>query len=281
MWTMSTKLPGRISADLVKLLIVLGLAGYFQATAEAQQAQQLNVSIRVVPERGRLVIEGSSAPASAWSFRDTYGGVVGLGNRIEQFSLIDDEDREVQIRRLAPGHFDATKPAARFRYEVNLAPPIRASDSATVSWLNKERGLLMLVDLLPVFSSDDKVIKGATVKFTLPDAWAVHSNEPERQPREFNVSDVSRAVFVAGARLRTSQINEAGMSFSYVCDGDWAFNDREGLELAGLVLRAHRETFGGMPAKQGMFILLPFPQAAGPSQWAAETRGVTVTLLIG
>src|SRR5437773_1596947 len=140
MWTMSTKLPGRISADLVKLLIVLGLAGYFQATAEAQQAQQLNVSIRVVPEWGRLVIEWNSAPTTAWSFRDIYGGVVVLGNRIELFSLLDDEGREVKVRRLAPGHFDATKPAARFRNEVNLAPPIRASDSATVSWLNKERG---------------------------------------------------------------------------------------------------------------------------------------------
>src|SRR5205807_1591093 len=51
--------------------------------------------------------------------------------------------------------------------------------------------------------------------------------------------------------------------------------------LAGKVLKANREVFGAMPAKQGSLILFPFPQAVGPSQWSAETRKSTVTLLMG
>src|SRR5207248_5063564 len=75
--------------------------------------------------------------------------------------------------------------------------------------------------------------------------------------------------------------NESGMLFSLVTDGDWAFADREALELAGKVLKAHREVFGAIPAKQGSLILFPFPQTVGSSQWSAETRNSTVTLLMG
>src|SRR5256714_7111637 len=36
-----------------------------------------------------------------------------------------------------------------------------------------------------------------------------------------------------------------------------------------------------MPAKKAMLVLFPFRQQFGPSQWRAETRGRTVTLLMG
>jgi len=71
------------------------------------------------------------------------------------------------------------------------------------------------------------------------------------------------------------------MLFNLVTDGEWAFSDREVLELAGKVLEAHREVFGAMPAGQANLILFPFPQAVGPNQWSAETRRSTVTLLMG
>src|SRR4029450_8749150 len=45
--------------------------------------------------------------------------------------------------------------------------------------------------------------------------------------------------------------------------------------------KAEREVFGAMPAKQGTLILLPFPRTVSASEWSAETRGSTVTLLIG
>ena len=226
-------------------------------------------------------MQGSSAPASVWSFLDSYASVVGLANRIERFTLFDERGNEVQVRKLAPGQFNSPKPAPRFRYEVNLKPPVMAADSAMVSWLNNERGLLMLKDLLPLSFRRDKGGPGAIMRFTLPEHWRAYSSEIETGTDEFDVRDVDQAVFAVGAQLRASQINESGMLFSLVTDGDWAFADREALELAGKVLKAHREVFGAMPAKQGNLILFPFPQAVGPSQWSAETRKSTVTLLMG
>jgi predicted metalloprotease with PDZ domain len=71
------------------------------------------------------------------------------------------------------------------------------------------------------------------------------------------------------------------MTLSFVSDGDWAFTDGEALELAGKVLKAHHEVIGSMPSKQAALILFPFPQNAAASKWSAETRGSTVTLLMG
>jgi len=50
--------------------------------------------------------------------------------------------------------------------------------------------------------------------------------------------------------------------------------------LAAKVLKAHRDVCGSMPAKQSTLIVLPF-QGLLTDRWSAETRGSTVTLLMG
>src|SRR5207245_10372348 len=170
------------------------------------------------------------------------------------------------ICKIAPGQFDSPKPAARFRYEVSLKPPAFAMDSAMVSWLNQERGLLMLADLLPLSLGRKTGGSSAIVRFTLPEQWRVYSSEIEKTQNEFDVRDVNQAVFAVGARLRASQISESGMLFSLVTDGEWAFAGREALGLAGRVLKAHREVLGAMPAKQGSLILFTFSYTVGQSQ---------------
>ncbi|PYS68153.1 MAG: hypothetical protein DMF73_17510 [Acidobacteria bacterium] len=262
-------------------MLALGSLGLLSCAAANTSAQQLNATIHLLPDASRVIVDGSSPPASVWSFLDSYASVVGLANRIERFTLFDEGGNEIQVRKIAPGHFDSPKPAARFRYEVSLKPPAFAMDSAMVSWLNQERGVLMLADLLPLSLGRKTGGSSAIVRFTLPEQWRVYSSEIEKTQNEFDVRDVNQAVFAVGARLRASQISESGMLFSLVTDGDWAFADREALELAGKVLKANREVFGAMPATQGNLILFPFPQAVGPSQWSAETRKSTVTLLMG
>ena len=98
----------------------------------------------------RLVVEGERDVGSQiWSFPKTYGGLLGLGERINALVVTDGNGRNVQVRKLGPGEYKAETQATRFRYEVNLEPPARAADSAYVSWLTSDRGLLMLGDLLP------------------------------------------------------------------------------------------------------------------------------------
>jgi hypothetical protein len=262
-------------------LSALGSIGLLLLTSSSVQAQQWTATVRVLPDANRVIVEGRSAPASVWSFLDSYASMVGLANRVERFTLIDEGGNETPARKIAPGQFDSPKPAARFRYEVSLKPPLMAPDSAMVSWINDSRGLLMLADLLPLSFRRNGNDSNAIIRFTLPQQWRVYSSEIAKGQNEFEVRDAGQAVFAVGSQLRTSQINESGMLFNLVTDGEWAFADREALELAGKVLKAHREVFGAMPASQASFILFPFPQAVGPSQWSAETRRSTVTLLMG
>ena len=255
---MSTQLSkgfrGFVDMALSAVLLIL-------CASSAAIAQQLDVTISVLPDSNRAVIECNSASSTRWSFRDSYAGIVGLGNRIERFVLFDDRGEEITPRQLAPGQFESTKAASHFRYEVSLQPPAKAFDSARVSWLTRERGLLMLADLLPV-SSDDSPGKGTSVRFKLPDTYVVYSHEARESQNAFKVRETDRAVFAVGPRLRASNLTESGMSFSLIADGAWAFTDGEALEMIGTVLKAHRRVFGAMPAKQGTLVLFPFPQAA-------------------
>ena len=247
-------------------------------------AQQAKVEIRVLPgSAGRIVVDGSCAPATAWSFRDSYAGVLNLGSRIDGLTLSDAAGAQVSNRKIAPGQFQAAAPATRFRYEVSLAPTGRAADAARVSWVSAERGLLMLRDLLPVSgtAANDQVRERVTVRLSLPPGWVAHSNEAPNVGGEFEIADADLAVFAVGDRLRISTTNASGMTLSLVAAGEWAFNDAEALELAGKVLKAHGAVFGGVPSRQATLILFPFPQNSAADKWSAETRGSSVTLLLG
>ena len=71
------------------------------------------------------------------------------------------------------------------------------------------------------------------------------------------------------------------MEFVFATAGEWAFSDEEALALAERILKEHAETFGGAAGESVMLALSPFPRAAGADRWSAETRGTTVTLLVG
>jgi predicted metalloprotease with PDZ domain len=275
---MSTRLWHSFERKFVILLGLLALVGGVSAGAAAQQ---VSLRIRVVPETSRIEIEGNCPATARWSFPDSYGGVLGLGNRIESFVVLDESGAEVEARKIAPGQFDSAKAVSHFRYQVNLRAPASSSDSARVSWLNQQRGLLMLADLLPVISGKHIGATPASVRFEAPESWTVQSSDRESSQSAVEVSDIDRAVFAVGKSLRSSRLTESGMSFRLVADGEWAFADADVSEMAARILKAHREVFGAMPAKQGTLILFPFPGAAAASQWSAETRGATVTLLMG
>jgi hypothetical protein len=275
---------------LTVALSIVALCG----AAPTARAQQMTVTIRVIPESARAVIEGNSPPTTSWSFRDSYAGVLGLGNRIESFRLFDAHGLEISTRKIAPGQFDAATPASTFRYEVNLAPPIGAAEASMVSWVNQERGLLMLGELLPGsrlraltngeaarVANENTESRSVSVKLDLPDGWLAYSNERQTGPRGFETTDGDRAVFAIGNHLRGSRRTVSEMTLTLVADGQWAFEDSDAIELAARVIKAHREVLGSMPTNRATLILIPFPQQGAGNKWSAETRGSTVTLLMG
>src|SRR6476660_1467298 len=103
-------------------------------------AQSLSVTVEVLPAApGRLLVQGSAAPRQSWSFRDSYAGILGLGNRVRGFQLFDANGKQVRVRRIAPGQFASDQPATNFKYEIELAPGSRLSDAAFTSWLTPDR----------------------------------------------------------------------------------------------------------------------------------------------
>jgi hypothetical protein len=285
----STKSHETARAKPVQLrhfVIALNCVAVLICLPSLAHAQKARVEIRVLPNStGRIIVDGSCAPATTWSFRDSYAGVLNLGSRIERVKLFDAAGTEVTIRSIAPGQFQAATPATKFRYEVSIAPPGRAADAARVSWLSSERGLLMLRDLLPSWVADapanDHVRERVTVRLSLPQGWVAHSNEAPNVGGEFEIADADLAVFAVGDHLRISTTTTSGMTLSLVAAGQWAFTDAEALELATKVLKAHRDVFGAAPSRQATLILFPFPQSGAPDKWSAETRGPSVMLLIG
>ncbi len=269
--------PGARLRNLTKMVLVVLVLTW--GSAVEATGQEVAVNINVDPASTRVAIEGTCAPTTVWSFQNTYANLIGLGNRIEKFALNDELGQKVAVRKIAPGQFESSKPAARFHYEVNLAPPALPSDSAMVSWLNNDRGLLMLADLLPIAAQKEHT--SAKIKLTLPQTWRAYSSGEQPGQAEFSVHDVDRAVVAVGAHLRASTVNESGMTLRFITDGDWAFSDPEALELIGKVLKAHHEIFNAVPSKRGQLILFPFPQTTGATNWSAETRDANVTLLLG
>lgn len=252
------------------------LAGSVAARAETLTARVSVIS--TAPARVR--VEGErEKPARAWSFRNVYANVMNLGERIENLKLLDGGGAEVQVRRLAPGEYEAAAAATRFVYEVKLDAPLFEGDAAHVSWLTPERGFLMLGDLLPLAGGEQA--SGARVTFSLPERWAVASSMRAGAGGRFELADFERAVFFVGQNLRERRGRAGAMDFVFVTAGEWAFSDDEAKDVAERILKEHAETFGG-PAGEGVMLALsPFPRPAGADRWSAETRGSTVTLLVG
>src|SRR5262245_5110073 len=210
---MSTRLITVLKRQIILLLAV----GCFGTSA---LGQQLKATISVLPEAGAVSIEVSGMPGSKWSFRDSHAGVLGLGNRIEQFAAFAENGAELAVRKIAPGQFDSVKAGTSVRYRVKLLPPF-SSDAARVSWLTADRGLLMAADLLPV--SDRKATGDAILRVEAPASWTVRSNEAQGNQASLAISDLDRVVFVMGRTLRTSRATESGMSLQFVTDGEHAF----------------------------------------------------------
>src|SRR5438132_1754481 len=271
--------PGLSRRKTILLLFSLSLVCVAAPVIEAQQSR---FSVQIVPgPTARAIVRGAGEPTKTWSFRDAYAGVLGLGKRIENFTVMAADGSNVPVRNIAPGQFESAMRASEFRYEVRLSPPSIAADSARVSWLNAERGLLMLADLLPVSPSStaasDVVI---SLHLDLPAGWSSYSTN-RAAGEQIEIRNPDRTVIALGKHLRIATEKISGMSLTFVADGDWAFQDNESIEIASKVLRVHFNTFGSMPFGEAAVMLFPFPQAADGGQWSAETRGGTVSLLMG
>jgi hypothetical protein len=256
----------------------------FSFGAGAARAQEMEARITVLsvsPARAR--VEGRRTDATrVWSFRNAYGSLLGLGERIENLSLGDEQGGDVAVTKLAAGEYEAAREASRWSYEVKLDPPATVTNAAYASWLTSERGLLMLGDLLPrVIDKNHASQNAARVRLDLPAGWNALSIETRLPDGWFEVADAPSAVFFIGTDLRERRERVGQLEFSVASSGTWAFSEQDVMSMAASILKDYTTRTGRAPRTRAMLMLSPFPRTAGAERWSAETRGGTIMLLSG
>ena len=252
------------------------------ATLTSINAQTLNAQISiasVVPARIKIDARLPSA-TNALSFRNTYAGVLGLGERIATVEGIRDNGEQVRAQKLAPGEFQATEKFSHFIYEVNLAGPLRPAQLSHVSSLNPDQGVLMLADLLPQSTKNSEGPVSTVVKVDVPIGWTVASNARNEGP-QFSTEDPETTVFLIGPSLREKHHQLATTKLSIIASGKWPFSDNDAIKIAGQILQEYSRVTRFDLKRNAVLMLAPYPGEVGPDNWSAETRGNVVVLLLG
>lgn len=264
-------------------IVCIGLL-VFGVNPESARSQSTEVKISIISvSPPRVRIEGKRGDATCvWSFRNAYAGLLGLGDRIVNLTLEDAAGTIVPVRKLASGEYEASREAISWQCEVILDPPAVAADASHVSWIEGERGFLMLGDLLPR-PAKEKSLPGtvARVRLDLPAAWNAYSNESQRSEGQFDVMDADNVVFFIGRGLRERRERVVGMDFTVITEGTWAFSDGDATALAASILKEYLSRTGIGAGPRVTLMLSHFPKTVGSERWSAETRGRTVTLLSG
>ena len=246
-------------------------------------AQTIEAHISVVsvsPPRVRVTGKRDAA-TRVWSFRNSYAGMLGLGDRIENLSLTDASGIDVPVRKLAPGEYEAAREALNWTYEIKLEPPTIPGDASFVSWLSAERGFLMLGDLLPTGEKKSLALVASRVRLSLPATWNAFTNELKRSDGEYDVSDVDDAIFFIGKGLRERRDRVGGTECTLITEATWAFSDQDVLAMVTGIINEYASSLGANPGQRITLMLSHFPNSVGAERWSAETRGHTVTLLSG
>jgi predicted metalloprotease with PDZ domain len=246
------------------------------------EAQTIRAQISVISVAPALIRIEAEIPTAGerLSFRNTYGGVLGLGERIEMLEAMKASGEKVAVQKLAPGEFQASERFTRLRYDVNVAEPARPAQMSHVSWLNREHGLLMLADLLPLATKDSGSLSSALIKINVPQGWTVASNV-KQEGSQFSTDDPENAVFLIGPSVHETGRQLASTKLTIFSSGKWPFSDNEATKIAGKLIEEYSRVTRFNLKRDPVLMLVPFPGEAGPESWSAETRGNVVVLILG
>lgn len=256
------------------------------AGVSAQTEIQINVKIDAASSpppafvAGAFTRENHADKNGGWSFLNSIAVAENLGERISDFNLTDKSNRNIAVKKLAAGEYLAGGKADFFSYKIDLSRSQDQGAAAHVSWLENERGILMLDDLLPQFSADSGRPIRAIVKFDLPKDWTALSRETKRSENTFAVENIEKAIFIVGKNWRERKIQMGKSDLNFVIGGEWKFSDDEALEILREIYGEYEKMFGEAANEKIQISLAHFPQTNIKfGRWAAETRGANTTIV--
>lgn len=248
------------------------------------RAQEVSVRIKITSEN-RVSVEGSfkdeSVSQNNWSFLQDYADASNLAERIYDFQVFDKKGEKLEIKKLNSGEYLAEIKPSTFKYQVDLTPSKKITDSAHASWLTQNQGILMLADILPHLKSESVYID-----FDLPQDFKITHSYPLLENFDSKDFELSDAVLIVGRNWREREIsfseNNQKKKVKLAIAGEWQFSDEEILEMTKSIFEEYRNIFGEIPNSISQIILSPFPQEnTNSDRWRAETRGSTVTIISG
>lgn len=262
----------------VLLVLTGGLCPGISARADG-----LTVRLSLVSLSPAVVkIEGETLRArDIWSFRNTYGRVIGLGERIDNFRATDSAGLSVAVLRLGIVDFKSERPVSHFSYQVCVTEPANSLDEAHVSWLNEQFGYLMLADLLPSIAPEQQHSAAVQIEFRLPPNWEIASSAQVNREGRFAVPDPDTAVFFIGNDLRVRHKQIGGTEFLFAAVGAWPFPGDYVTAIAARIIKDHARHTGFEIPDRAVLMLAPYRGKEGAERWTAETRGSNVVLLLG
>ncbi len=235
-----------------------------------------------------VVIDGGFLQQNAiesnrnWVFLNSFSGIENLAARISDLSLNDKSGLKISYKKFASGEYLADDAASFWSYRIAANLPLSPQNTnapAHVSWVDGERGILMLDDLLPQFSGKNNQKISARVKFDLPQDWAVISGERRTAKNVFAVENVEKAIFFIGKNWREKQITVGRDNLNLAISGDFQFSDEEAGKVAAEIFAKYRDLFGEAPSQKTQISLIRFPRQVKFGRWSAETRGANLTVL--
>jgi M61 glycyl aminopeptidase len=256
-------------------------ASFIWAAFSHVQAQVVAARITVIstsPARIGVSVE-LDRPTRTLSFRQTYAGILGLGERIQAVRGFSGNGAAVTSQTVTAGEFRAEGEFSRFSYEVDLAPPSRPSQMSHVSWLSPDQGLLMMADLLPQRFDSGNTAK-AQITIEPPNGWIVRANVVARAAT-YELNDPDSAVFLLSHSIHEKQQKVSSVKVSVILSGEWPVSESEVLQSTARILKEYLRVTKFTLKNDAVLFLLPYAGDAGPDNWTSETRGNTVVLLLG
>jgi hypothetical protein len=162
---------------------------------------------------------------------------------------------------------------------VDVTEPARIENMSHISWLNRERGLLMPADLLPRPNNGN--FSSVRISLDVPTGWATSSNIERAGQNDFFTSEPDKVVFLIGPDLQEASTDLGSSMFRLTTSGKWPFSGSEALKTSRKILDEYSRVTGVKLKRDSNLMLVQFPENAGQERWSAEARGNAVVLLMG